>query len=96
MVVKQVKHAWYGSYSKQGMVLLELKFDAEVWLQVSNILKELCDKEDIPVPKKKVQHQQSLKEVLQHYVDINTCIIGEVPSVEQSEFQANDVMKGNK
>ena len=84
MVVKQVKHAWYGSYSKQSMVLLELKFDAEVLLQVSNILKEPYDKEDIPVPKKKVQHQQSLKEVLQCYVDTNTCIVGEVPSVEQS------------
>ena len=67
-----------------------------IWLQVSNILKELHDKGDIPVPKKKVQHQQSLKEVLQHYVDTNTCIIGEVPSVKQSEFQANDVIKGNK
>ena len=96
MVVKQVKYAWYGSYSKQSMVVLELKFDAEVWLQVSNILKELYDKADIPVPKKKIQHQQSLKEVLQRYVDTNTCIIGEVPSVEESELQANDVVKGNK
>ena len=29
MIVKQVKHAWYGSYSKKGMILLELKFDAD-------------------------------------------------------------------
>ena len=69
------------------MVVLELKFDADVWLQVSNILKDIYDKEDILAPKKKVQHQQSLKEVLQHYVDNKTCIIGEVPSVEESEVK---------
>ena len=56
MVVKQVKHVWYGLYSKQSMVVLKLKFDADVWLQVSNILKDIYDEEDIPAPKKKVQH----------------------------------------
>ena len=96
MVVKQVKHAWYGLYSKQSMVVLELKFDEEVWLEVSKLLKELYGREEIPVPKKKVQHQESLKQLLQGYVDRNMCIIGEVPSVEQSQFEAKDVVKGNE
>ena len=47
MVVKKVKHAWYGLYSKQSMVVLKLKFDENIWHKVITILKEIYDKEEI-------------------------------------------------
>ena len=96
MVVKEVKHAWYCSYSKQSMVVLELKFHESVWLDVIKLLKELYDREEIPVPRKKVQHQQSMKQLLQDYVNSNMCIIGEVPSVQQSQLEGKDLLKGNE
>ena len=93
MVVKKVKHAWYGSYSKQSMIVLELKFDENIWQKVITILKEIYDKEEIVPPKKKVKYQQDLKESLQKYLDENTCIIGEVPSVEESEIRSQYLIK---
>ena len=95
MVVKKVKHAWYGSYSKQSMVVLELKFDEHIWQKVINILKEIYDKEEIVPPKEKVKYQQDLKESLQKYLDENTYIIGEVPSVQELEIRSRDLIKGN-
>ena len=95
LVVKKVKHAWYGSYSKQSTVVLELKFDEHIWQRVISILKEIYDKEEIAPSKKKVKYQQDLKESLQKYFDENTCIIGEVLSFQELEIRSRDLMKGH-
>ena len=62
--------------------MLELKFDKDVWQIFFTKIKDLFDKEGIEVPKRKVCYRDEYCEILKKYLERNTRLIAEVPSVE--------------
>ena len=89
MKAKDVKKAWYVSHSEQSTVLLEVAFDENLWQQVFTLIKQQYDQVDIKVHKNKVKHRDELKVILQVYLDNNTRLVIEVPSICLNEDHRN-------
>ena len=83
MTVKKVKRAWYGSYSDQSIVVIELQYDEKVWLECFNRMKEIYDKEMVVCPKLKASYKEELKSLLEEYLERNFSLLVEVPTVKK-------------
>ena len=82
MKVKNMQKCWYVSYSSDSVVVLELKFQDEIWEKMFGKMKELYDKESIPIPKRKVQYRDEYRGLLKEYLQNNTSLVAEVPSIQ--------------
>ena len=89
MKAKDVNKAWYVSHPEQSTVLLEVAFNENVWQQVFALIKQQYDQVDIKVPENKVKHRDELKVILQDYLDNNTRLVAEVPSIHINEDHRN-------
>ena len=85
MKVKKINKIWYISYCKESTVVIELKFDEEVWNTVFGQLKVLYDKENIKMPKRKVTYRDEMRRILKKCLDSNSELIAKVPSVLSEE-----------
>ena len=72
--------------------MIELKFDEEVWTQIFTQLKLLYDKENTEMPKRKVTYKDEMQGMLKKYLEKNSELIAEVPSVS-SEKEEVDVSR---
>ena len=84
MKVKEINKIWYRSYCKESTAVIELKFDEQVWEQMFTQLK-LYDKEDIDMPKRKVTYRDEMRGMLKKYLESNSELLAEVPSVVSDE-----------
>ena len=81
MKVKELERIWYISYCKESMVVIELTFDEVVWERIFTQLKCLYDKDNIKMPKRKVTYKDEMRETLKKYLDENSQLTAEVPSL---------------
>ena len=72
-----MKRCWYTSYSEQSVVVLEVKMQEDVWSKCFDVIKD----QDIKCPKNKMKYKEELKIYLQKYIDENSKIVSEVPSI---------------
>ena len=89
MKVKEINKMWYISYCKESTTVIELKFDKEVWEQMFTQLKLLYDKEDIDMPKRKVTYRDEVRGMLKKYMESNSELLAEVPSVVSDEEEVD-------
>ena len=52
-----------------------------IWEKMFGNMKELYDKESIPIPKRKVQYRDENRDLLKEYLQNNTSLVSEVPSI---------------
>ena len=81
MKVKELDRIWYTSYCNESMVVIGLTFDEVVWERIFTQLKCLYDKDKIEMPKRKVTYRDELRGTLKKYLDENSQLMAEVPSV---------------
>ena len=84
MKVKEINKIWYISYCKESTAVIELKFDDEVWEQML-----LYDKESIEMPKRKVMYRDEMRGMLKKYLESNSKLLAEVPSVVIEEEEVD-------
>ena len=85
MKAKNVMKAWYASYSEQSVVIIEVKLDEQVWDKAYELICDQYDKENISSPKGKVKYRDELKLILQEYLDNNSKLLLEVPSMKVTD-----------
>ena len=70
MSEKKPQKCWYASYSSDSVVVLEFKFQDQIWEKMLGKMKELYDKESIPIPKRKVQNRDEYRGLLENFCKI--------------------------
>ena len=81
MKAKSAKRIWYASYCIKSTALLELTFE-EVWNKMFGKIEDLFDSDIITAPKRKPEYRDEYRGLLKTYLDENTKVIADVPSLK--------------
>ena len=77
-----MNRCWHTSYSEQSVAVVELQMQEDVWRKCFDLMKDQYDKQEIKCPRNKMKYKEELKIYLQRYLDENSKLVAEVPSMK--------------